>query len=77
MVKNPRYRGYITSSEIGRKLFGIKAARAAHKSILAQGRKLCAEACLAAAANKKARREAKALIAEKGRSGSTMPEGSY
>jgi hypothetical protein len=47
-----------------RKMLRIKGARHAHKTILAQGRKLCAEANEARRRNAAARREAKAKQAK-------------
>jgi hypothetical protein len=67
----------IKTREHALRLLQIKAVRGAHKSIRAQGRVPGAEARAARSAYAKVRREAKALIEEKGRSGTTMPEGSY
>ena len=60
-----------------RTLFKIKAVRGLHRWLRAQGRVPGAEARAARSAYAKARREAKELIEEKGRSGATMPDGTY
>ena len=61
----------------GLSLFNARGAKALHAKLRAQGRVPGAEARAARSAYAKARREAKELIEEKGRSGTTMPEGTY
>ena len=49
----------MSDPKVGFKMLATKGARHAHKSILAQGRKLCEEATAARKRNAAARREAK------------------
>ena len=61
-----------------RELFRIKAAKATHKAILAQGRTLCSEATAAVIRNAAARRAQKEREALTGRQGgNTLSDGTY
>ena len=67
---NARYaavRARMKDPKVGFKMLATKGARHAHASILAQGRKLCAEAIAARKRNAAARRLAKQQDAELGR----------
>ena len=68
----------MSDPRVGFKMLSTKGARHAHKSILAQGRKLCEEANVARRANAARRREEKAkqaLLGPSWRYGNTSQNG--